>query len=234
MALYQFKSYGNTVNPDKLIIFIHGYKSSMDEISAEAALLAILLKQAVIITPQSNKIHKNNKIRYWYNVSDYDIGHKRRNPETPLNEIVDIYNAAGEQLSQQAAEMNTFIDEMQQIFKIDDENTYIAGFSQGAMMAIYTALSRYKTIGGCFALSGIVAGKDCLEKELRSKPKVYMLHGKEDITVQYKTLDFSIDWLQKHNVLVEDLRYSNLAHKITNSEIELIAKVINKNGQKHQ
>lgn len=226
MALYQFKSYGNTLNPDKLVIFIHGYKSSMDGISAEAALLAILLKQAVIITPQSNKTHKNSQVRYWYNVSDYDIEHKRRNPETPLNEIISIYNAAGSQLSQQASEMNSFIDEMQKKYGIDDKNTYIAGFSQGAMMAIYTALSRHKTVGGCFALSGIIAGKDALEKELNSTPKVYMLHGKDDITVQYKTLDFSQDWLKKHNIDAQIIRYDDLGHKITNQEIEYIAQIV--------
>lgn len=211
-----------------MIIFIHGYKSSMDEISAEAALLAILMKQAVIITPQSNKVRKNSNIRYWYNVSDYDTQHKRRNPETPLDEIIGIYNAAGEQLTLQAAEMNRFIDEMRQQYGIDDKNIYIAGFSQGAMMAIYTALSRSKKIGGCFALSGIVAGKDCLERELHSKPQIYMLHGKNDVTVQYKTLDFSTEWLQQHGIEAEIVRYDNMAHEINNAEIKFIAdKIIN-------
>lgn len=227
MTTYRFKSYGNTVNPDKLIVFIHGYKSSMDEISAEAALLAILLKQAVIVTPQSNKTHKNSKIRYWYNVSDYDTQRKRRNPQTPLNEIIEIYNAAGEQLSEQAAEMNRFVDEMQQLYGINDKNTYIAGFSQGAMMAIYTALSRVGTVAGCFALSGIVAGKDRLEKEILSKPEVYMLHGKDDVTVQYKTLAFSSDWLRKRCIDVKTVQYDNMAHEITNAEIEFMAKRIN-------
>lgn len=231
MALYQYKSYGNTVNPDKLIIFIHGYKSSMDQISAEAALLAIILKQAVIVTPQSNNMHKNSMIRQWYDVSDYDPERKRRNPETPLEEVVDIYNQAGQMLSERAAEMNDFIDEMQRIYGIDNKNTFISGFSQGAMMAIYTALSRREQVGGCFSLSGIVAGKDRLENDLRSKPPVYMLHGKDDVTVQYKTLDFSINWLQQHDVEVYDVRYDNLAHQITDTEIEFMAQVINKSGR---
>lgn len=228
MSKFKYKSYGNTLNPKKLVVFIHGYKSSMDDLSPDMGLLSSLLPECVIVTPQSDKHHKNSKVLEWYDVSAYDVERKRRNPQTSVEEIVEIYNKAGEQLTIRAREMNEFIDEMQVLYRLNDECTYVAGFSQGAMMALFTALSRKGRVGGCFALSGIVAGKDCLAKELVSKPDVYMLHGKSDVTVQYKTLDFSIDWLKNHGVDVRVQEYENLTHKIINEEIVFMSQIIKK------
>ena len=226
MSNFQYKCYGNTVNPKKLVVFIHGYKSSMSDLAADVGLLSSLLPDCLIVTPQSNKYHKNSGVLEWYDVSVYDTERKRRNPETPIDEIVEIYNQAGEQLSDRAREMNEFVDEMQSLYGLDDEWTYIAGFSQGAMMALYTALSRNGRVGGCFMLSGIVAGKDCLEKELKSRPIVYMLHGQSDITVQYRTLDFSARWLREHGIDVQVREYEGLAHKIVDAELEFVANVV--------
>ena len=129
--------------------------------------------------------------------------------------------------------MNEFISEMQGLYGVNDENTYVIGFSQGAMMAIYTSLSRKQKVGGCIALSGIVAGKDCLEKELHSRPDVYMFHGKDDVTVQYKTLNFSLDWLKAHNVNVKVFRIDDLPHIINPSELVQVADIINKSVSLH-
>ena len=166
-------------------------------------------------------------MRYWYNVSEFDTEHKRHNPQTPIEEIVKIYNAAGEQLSQEAMRINRFINEIGQQYHVSDQNTYISGFSQGAMLALYTALSRGTSLGGCFVISGIVAGKDNLEQELKSKPLIHWFHGKLDDVVQYKTLDFSLNWLKQHDITAEPHIYDDLAHKIDTRELETIAQIIN-------
>ncbi len=211
-----------------MVVFIHAYKSSMEDLVADMGLLSSLLPEYVIVTPQSNKYHKNSNMLEWYDVSVYDTERKRRNSETPVDEVMEIYNRAGEQLSARACEMNEFIDEMQSLYGVDDEHTYVAGFSQGAMMSLFTSLSRKGRVGGCFVLSGLVAGKDCLEKELKAKPIVYMLHGKDDITVQYKTLNFSVNWLKNHDIDVRVQEYENMAHKITGNELEYIAEIVRK------
>ena len=228
MSNFKYRSYGNTINPKKMVVFIHAYKSSMEDLVADMGLLSSLLPEYVIVTPQSNKYHKNSNMLEWYDVSVYDTERKRRNSETPVDEVMEIYNRAGEQLLDRAREMNEFIDEMQSLYGLDDEHTYIAGFSQGAMMSLFTSLSRKGRVGGCFVLSGLVAGKDCLEKELKAKPVVYMLHGKDDITVQYKTLSFSVNWLKNHGIDVQVKEYENMAHKITGDELDFIAEIVRK------
>lgn len=227
MATFDYKSYGNTINPQNLVIFLHGYKSSMEDISPEAALLSSISPQTLVITPQSPKIHHKNQMRYWYNISEFDTEHKRHNPQTPLSEIVQIYNAAGEQLSHEAERINRFINEIQQEYHVSEPKTFIIGFSQGAMLALYTALSRNRKLGGCFVLSGLVAGKDKLEQDIKSYPKIYLFHGLKDDVILPKTIEFSTDWLKKHNLDLELETFENLAHKIDNQELEKIAEIIN-------
>ena len=227
MTTFDYKSYGNNINPQNLVIFLHGYKSSMEDISPEAALLSSILPQTLIITPQSPKVHPKNQMRYWYDISEFDTEHKRRNPQTPLSEIVQIYNAAGEQLAQEANRINRFIYEIQQQYHVADQKTFIIGFSQGAMLALYTALSRDNKLGGCFVISGLVAGKDKLEQDINSYPEIYLFHGLKDDVVLPKTIDFSADWLKKHNIDFKLETFENLNHKIDNQELEKIAEIIN-------
>lgn len=226
MVDFEYKIYGNAEKPQNLVVFIHGYKSSIDDIACEAEKLATLLPQAVVITPQSDKFHKNNNVREWYDVSHYDSEHKRRNPETPLEEVVEIYNQAGNDLCNQAPRINAFIDKWQEKYNIDDCHTYLVGFSQGATLAIYAGLCRERAVGGIFALSGIVAGKDSLEQNINSRPKIYMLHGKQDNIIQFKTLDFSVQWLQNHQIPVKGIKYDLLEHKINAEELQYIAETI--------
>ena len=227
MATFDYKSYGNTINPQNLVIFLHGYKSSMEDISPEAALLSSLSPQTLVITPQSPKIHQKNKMRYWYNVAEFDTEHKRHNPQTPLEEIVQIYNAAGEQLAHDATQINRFINEIIQQYHVPEQKTFIAGFSQGAMLALYTALSRGSNLGGCFVISGLVAGKDKLEQELNSYPKIYLFHGLKDDVILPKTIDFTTSWLKEHNIDFKLETFENLAHKIDNQELAKITAIIN-------
>ena len=191
-----------------------------------AVTLSALLPDSLIVTPQSDKTHKNSAIREWYDVSDYDIERKRRNPETPLDEIIDIYDRAGEQLEKCALKMNNFIDVINKDYSLTDCNIYIIGFSQGAMLALWTALSRKQSIGGCFMFSGVVAGHTLLAQNIHSRPQIFMLHGEDDTTVQYKTLDFSMNWLTKHNLEVEVVRYPDTAHRITENELKFAAGII--------
>ena len=109
MALYLYKSYGKTINPKKLIIFIHGYKSSMEGIAAESEILSMFLPNTVIVTPQSDIKNKNNQSWQWYNIGDDDKQHRRHNSQASVEEIIEIYNRSGKQISQQAKAINIFI-----------------------------------------------------------------------------------------------------------------------------
>lgn len=227
MSLYINKCFNAENNYSKLVIFIHGYNACISDIEPYAELLINKNSKLLVVTPEAPFVcEKNQNKRQWYSLWEHDPKDERRNPETPLSILSDIYDRYGNSISNTAKNINQFIDEMQKQYNIDDDNTYIIGFSQGAMIALYTSLSRKNKIAACFAIAGVIAGKSLLKQELKSKPNVFLFHGRDDITVSYKTLDNTIAWLSDNNINVQDFRYDNLAHKITDDEIIKIAELI--------
>ena len=82
--------------------------------------------------------------------------------------------------------------------------------------------------GGVFSFAGIVCGKDMLEKELASRPGVYLFHGTSDLSVQYKTLDFTKEWLDRHDIDWEAIEYDGIEHRLIEDEMKDAAEIINR------
>ena len=225
MLEYAFYQNGQ---PEKMVIFLHGYNGVITDYQCAIDLLRAKIKNAVIIIPQAPEISDKNPQKYqWFGMLQYDAENKRINPETPVETIFTIYNAASDDVRRCSALINGFIDEMQKKYNIDNEHTYLVGYSQGAMLAISTVLSRRETLAGGFALSGLVAGADWLSENIKSRPQIYLFHGENDLKVQYKTLSYSVQWLKEHGVKPVIRTYPDLKHKVCEEEIGEIAEIIN-------
>ena len=59
----------------------------------------------------------------------------------------------------------------------------LMGFSQGAMMALYTGLRRPAPLAGIMAYSGMLIGAEALPQEIASRPPVLLVHGEVDEVV---------------------------------------------------
>ena len=227
MSLYINKCFNSENNCSKLVIFLHGYNGCIADIEPHIETLTKKNPKLLVIAPEAPFIcEKNQNKRQWYSLWEHDKDDERRNPATSLDKLQVIYDRYGTSINNTAKNINSFIDEVQKQYNVNNDNTYIIGFSQGAMIALYTALTRKEKIAGCFMISGVVAGKSLLEQKLKSLPPVFAFHGKDDITVNYKTLDSTIAWLESKKVAVQDFRYDDLAHKITDDEIVKITEII--------
>ena len=227
MSHYVHKCYKIGKKTKKLVFFIHGYNGSAADIDYAAQMLMAKLDGVCLVLPEAAEIcEKNPEKKQWFSLRKFDPQDLRRNAQTSVEQVVDIYSHAGEDMLKVAQNLNQMIDESQQEYQIGDDETYIMGFSQGAMLAIFTSLIRKNPVKACLALSGIVAGKKKKKKNILSHPKVFMFHGKDDLSVQYKTLDFSLNWLAEHHVPVTDFRYDGLAHRMIDDEMVVIAKEI--------
>ena len=225
--MLEFKQYQIGKRPQNLVIFLHGYNGTLEDHQYAVDWLKKYLKKSILITPQAPEIcDKNPQKRQWFGMIKYDSENLRRKPETPIDKIFEIYNTASEEVAKCAKEINNFISEQQQKYNISGAHTFIIGFSQGAMLAIYAALTRPASLGGAFVLSGLVAADKSLEQKISSYTPIYMFHGTEDLKVQYKTLAYSMEWLKKHNIIVKHNIYQNLAHRINEEEIKTIANII--------
>ncbi len=153
--------------PKTLIIFFHGHGSNRSD--AES-IVAPTLRQALpdvdIIFPQGpiqwtsvNGLHCS-----WFNVGDMP----EDNPDPHL---------AAERALAAAADVNRAIDDLLAARGLRDENIILAGFSQGATMAYYTALTRKNPVAGVFSLSG--GALDELTDPV-SKPPVALHAGQKE------------------------------------------------------
>lgn len=228
MQEFKFSVIENDGDIRKLVIFLQGYNSSVEDIRPYADSLLKQLQNSAIVIPVPPIVSVRNPLkRHWFALSDIDPDKRRRLPSTSTPEIVEIYNRTGRRISEVARRMNIFITQMQEHYRVTNENTFIIGFSQGAMLAIYTALTRLQPLGGALPIAGIICGKDMLEKELAARPTIYLFHGKKDISVQYKTLAFTKQWLDNHNIYWEAFEYKDLEHHLTYDEMAEAAQIIN-------
>lgn len=223
MSKFSYKSFSNCDNPTKWMIFLHGYNNTQEEMHQIYQQLLDKNDNLAIITPIGNHQSITDDNRHsWWKISGFDSEGKRFNPETTVEEIAEIYNQVGNILFSTATQLNDFIDEMQNKYNFTDNQTYIAGFSQGAMLGIWTSLIRKNTIKACFSCSGLVVSDKLLIDKLVSKPKIYMIHGRKDNKVLYKCLEYSFKTLKKLKLDVCAVTFDDLSHEISSEEVEFI------------
>ncbi len=212
----------------KLVIFLHGHNGDIEDHQYALDWLQAALLNAVLIVPVGMQVSDKNSLkRQWFGIMKHDPENRRRLPETTAAEIMAIYDKTSAEIATAAREINDFIDAMQQKYGIADAATYVIGFSQGAMLALYAALTRRQAVAGCIMLSGLAAGWSQLAGQISARPPVYLLHGEQDMKVQYKTLPLTAEWLQHHHIAVDIKTYAELAHKMNEAEMRDAAAIIN-------
>ncbi|MBE6450721.1 MAG: hypothetical protein E7016_02020 [Alphaproteobacteria bacterium] len=227
MTDFSYQYYSNCDKPKKWLFFLHGYNNSQEEMEHIYNNLLAKTNQLGIIAPIGSQVASaDNKRHSWWKISGFDTEGKRLRPETSIEEIVLIYNQIGQISLETADKMNAFIDKMQQIYNFDNNQTYIAGFSQGAMLGIWTALTRKSPIQACFSCSGLVVADNLLAKKIVSKPKIYLMHGKQDKQVMYKCLEYSFNTLKNLEVDTEAISFENLTHEVNIKETEFMVSKI--------
>ena len=228
MSNYKNECYPSRGKIQKLVIFIHGYNGSPEAIDYAVQSLVNKLENAVVCVPRAPHIcEKNSENLQWFSLFEYDPDAKFRNPQTSTPEIFDIFQHYGESAFQTAQNLNDFIDTIQQKYGIDDDHTYVCGFSQGAMLSAYTSLTRHKKIAGCIMIAGIIPGMNSFASRILSKPLMLLLHGEDDQTVQYKTLPTTVNWLLENHLDLRIHTYPNLAHQMNDAEMQQAADFIN-------
>lgn len=214
-------------NPKKMIVFIHGYNGSPESINYAVQSLYEKIEDAVIVVPRAPfPCEKDEKNLQWLSFYAEDPNVRFRASGASVEEIFGIFNRLWKSFADVAKQMNEFVDEQQKLWKINDGNTYIIGFSQGAMITIATSLLRKNKIGGAVSIAGIVPGFLQLPNEINSKPKFLLLHGKDDVTVQYKTLPTTINWFKEQNIEFKNIEFDKLAHRMNDDEMKEIADFI--------
>lgn len=212
--------------PRRLIIFLHGYIDNADHLDRTLKDFISSFDNTAVHLPQapiSCEVLEDK--RQWYSMHRFDPDDERKTVAT-MAECVAIYDKMALGLEEARTYLDEYIDNYLNEYQLEDKDLYLCGFSQGAMLALYTALMREKQIGGVISFSGILASHSFLQKHWHTAPNALLIHGNADNLVRFEALDFTKNNLEKIGCSVETKVIEKGQHRITEDGLAAAADFI--------
>ena len=110
--------------------------------------------------------------------------------------------------------LSAFIDQQLERWGVDESQLVVAGFSQGAMMAMYTMPRRKKPCAGVIGYSGMIIDAEGLKSENIVKMPVLAVHGDGDSIVTPDNLERVENAFSAANFEIESIMRPGLGHGI--------------------
>lgn len=158
-----------------LVVFLHGYGADGADLLGLADVLGPHLPGVAFAAPDAPEPCRGNPFgRQWF-------------PIPWLDGSSEAAAAAG--LAAAADDLDAFLDARLSDEGLAADRLALAGFSQGAMMALHVAPRRATAVAGVVAISGRLIGPERLAAETRVKPPVLLMHGDVDEVVPFASMD---------------------------------------------
>lgn len=154
-------------NPARqLVILVHGVGANGADLAELIPYVAPALPDAAFVAPDGPEPYDMAPFgRQWFSLAD------RSGPAL----------AAG--VRQAATVLDAFIDQQLARFGLTEAELAIVGFSQGTMTALQVAPRRQRALAAVIGFSGALVAAETLSAELRSRPRVLLVHGDADEVV---------------------------------------------------
>jgi phospholipase/carboxylesterase len=115
--------------------------------------------------------------------------------------------------------LKTYIDEVEKAYNLLPNNIYVAGFSQGAMMALALGLTARPSLGGIVAYSGALLVDSPLPE--CAPPPLCLVHGDQDTVVPPDELVKARHYLDTNQIPHQAHLLRGLDHGIDMRALEL-------------
>jgi phospholipase/carboxylesterase len=195
--------------PKKLMVFLHGYGASGEDLIDLAKEFKHVSPNTHFVSPNapfnldSSPWHAFSNGFQWFSLASYDP--QILHPQIlEANRILDI-----------------FITSQLNRFNLTHQDLIITGFSQGAMMAMYNSLRNENQNAGIIAYSGKLILPTMLGETIKSKPKICLIHGKEDNVLPFDNFLEAQEILTKIEVPIESYALEGLGHGIDHHGIRI-------------
>jgi phospholipase/carboxylesterase len=183
--------------PSGLVILLHGLGADGNDLIGLQQYWGRLVPEAEFVSPNAPFPCDMAPYGYqWFSVQD----------RTPSAVLAGVRAAA--------PLLEAYIDEEMKKRGLDESRTVLVGFSQGTMMSLYVGLRRARPLAGILGYSGRLIGADLLPSELRSRPRVLLVHGTDDPLVPFESMAQAEAALQQAGVPVETLACPGVEHSI--------------------
>ena len=184
--------------PKQIIVLCHGYGGDGKDISELAINWQRFLPDSIFLCPDAPEICSINPQGYEW----FDLTHE--NEQVILEKSI----IAEKKLS-------LFLDEVSNFYQVGLNNLSLVGFSQGCMMAIQVGLKKKQKINSILGYSGRVINKKHLSEHIYSKPKIFLMHGVNDVIVPATYLLEAKEYLKNNGIKIKIKMFENCEHKIS-------------------
>ncbi|HSQ97953.1 MAG TPA: hypothetical protein VLL98_04505 [Rickettsiales bacterium] len=195
-----------------IFILLHGYGSDAEDLFNLGLRFRDLLPHTALISVEApDKCEIQHGGYQWFSL-------KTMNLFTILKEIRVAHKL-----------LEGFINEQLKRFKLTSNNLIIGGFSQGAMISLYTGLRIKPAPIAILSFSGMLPDTvESLEREIKSKPKVFLCHGTGDTMVPYNSLEKAESVLREFDIECESHSVRAMDHMINNECLDYARDFIKK------
>ncbi len=201
--------------PKKLIVFLHGYVNCASSVDNKISYLLEHLDDYALHIPQASQIceiHEGK--RQWYSMHRFDPDDRRRLVPT-IDECAAIYDRMTLGLQQAYDEVVPYIEQTLCEYDLTYDDVYLCGFSQGAMVALYTGLMLPQKLRGVISFSGILAGQRMVCENAQSTPDTLLIHGNDDGYVRFDAQNYSAQHIKKLGCKVKKKIIDGGSHTIS-------------------
>lgn len=203
------------------VIWLHGLGADGHDFVDIIEHFDFSLKDVRFIFPHADvmpvTINMGMQMRAWYDIKSLDAN--------SLNRVVDIKG-----INQSIAKLNDLIDKQTEQ-GIPSENIIVAGFSQGGVIATYTAITSKRKLAGVLALSTYLPAWDEFKgkiSNINSNTPVLVCHGTHDQVIPEILGQDLANKLSEHGFISEYRHYNGMQHSVCLEEIKDISNFIAK------
>jgi len=180
------------------VILLHGYGGDGNDISALILNWKRFLPNTIFFCPDGHEKCSINPSGFqWFDLSKND-------EKYILDESIKAEN-----------KVKSFISEIKKEFKLDNSKICISGFSQGCMMSINVGLTSEEQYNCILGYSGKIINKEDLAQRIKSKTKIFLIHGDMDTVVPSNHLLEAKDFLMRQKIKVDTKLIVNCDHHIS-------------------
>jgi phospholipase/carboxylesterase len=183
--------------PKQAVVLCHGYGGDGKDISGLAINWQRFLPDAIFLCPNAPEVCSINPQGYqWFDL------------ETEKEEIILEKSLIAEE------KLSKFLNQIFDKFNLEYKNLALIGFSQGSMMAIQVGLKKKEKINCLISYSGKIINQKHLSNNINSKPKIFLMHGENDIIVPPTHLLEAKEFLKNHGLNIKTKMFKNCEHRI--------------------
>ena len=181
----------------RIVLLLHGYGADGDDLIGLAPSWADGLPGTLFVSPHAPFPCEGAPFgRQWFGIADRDEGMR----------LAGLRAAAGM--------IDGLIDSLLAEYGLPPASLALAGFSQGAMLALHVGPRREGALAGILGFSGRLLAPGLLAGEARTRPPVRLVHGDRDDLVPADSMEAAAAALRGGGFGVETFLRPGLGHGI--------------------